>query len=126
MTLYYNHVLDYFQEYPMPEGPDWRVATEEDVQREANKVLFTTVQQAIQLHLDNVAKTRGYDGILSLCSYAASLNPKFSGEAQAGVVWRDECWAYAYNLFDMVQAGEIPVPSIEDVLEGLPQIVWPS
>jgi len=81
---------------------------------------------AMQAHLDQTAQERGYDGILSLCSYATSANARFGPEGQAGVTFRDAVWAFGYGLIDEIQAGTRPVPTAEELVAALPSIVWPS
>ena len=81
---------------------------------------------AVQTHLDATAKTHGYDGILSLASYAASNNPPFAIEGLAGADWRDAVWLYCYGVLAAVQAGTRPVPSAEELVAELPALVWPS
>jgi len=80
----------------------------------------------MQAHLDDTAKTRGYDGILSLCSYYGSANPQFAAEAKAGMAFRDSVWAYGYQVLAEVQAGARGIPSDDDLLAELPAIEWPA
>ena len=83
-------------------------------------------QIMVQAKLDAKARERNYDGILSLCSYAASANPTFAAEGQAGVVWRDGSWAKCYDLLTQWQAGTILQPTLAEVEAALPVMAWPA
>lgn len=81
----------------------------------------------VQDRLDNFAKTRNYDSILSAATYATSTVPKFAAEGQYAVVARDQAWAVLYQILADVQAGTRPVPtSYEDIEGELPELVWPE
>ena len=80
---------------------------------------------AIQSTLDEKAQERGYDSILSLCTYATSPTAKFSKEGQAGVSWRDEVWAKGYTILDDVESGTRAIPTADELLAELPDFVWP-
>lgn len=88
--------------------------------------IIAALTAAVQKHLDITARTRNYDGILSLCSYAASTHPKFGPEGRAGVAWRDAVWASCYAIMADVQAGTRAVPSETELLAELPAMVWPA
>jgi len=81
---------------------------------------------AVQSMLDDKAKERNYDSILSLCSYATSPTAKFSDEGQAGVSWRDEVWAKGYAILADVESGERAIPTVDELLAELPSFVWPG
>ena len=81
---------------------------------------------AIQKRLDDWAKTRNYDSILSACTYATSANPRFSAEGQRAVENRDATWDTGYAIVDDVLSGKRPVPTIEEVMAELPPLKWPD
>jgi hypothetical protein len=80
-----------------------------------------------QKRLDDFAKTRNYDGILSLCTYASSPNVKFQAEGQYGVDARDTTWTKLYQIFAEVEALTRPMPtSYADIESELPTLAWPN
>lgn len=89
------------------------------------KEIVVALTASVQVILDSTARQRNYDGILSLCSYATSLDPVFKAEGQAGVEWRDACWRMAYTVMDEVKAGMRDVPTAEELVALLPEMVWP-
>ena len=106
--------------YPLP--------AEEQAANEAAaaQALQQSIVDATQQRLDEFARTRNYDGILSACTYATSALPKFAAEGQYAVQARDATWAALYAFMADVQAGTQPVPSgFEDVEPLLPPLAWP-
>ena len=93
----------------------------------SNEQIIASLTAQIQKRLDDFAKTRNYDGILSACTYATSTVPKFSTEGQYCVQARDATWAAGYVLMDEILAGTRPVPSsISDIESELPELAWPT
>ncbi len=85
-----------------------------------------SIVQATQQRLDDFARTRSYDGILSACTYATSTVPKFATEGQYAVQARDATWAALYAFMADVQTGTRQMPSgFEDVEPNLPTLEWP-
>lgn len=82
---------------------------------------------ATQARLDDFAKTRNYDGILSLCTYATSTVPKFKAEGQYGVEARDATWAKLYAMLGEIESGARPIPTgFADIEPELPSLAWPD
>lgn len=81
---------------------------------------------AIQNMLDDAARAKLYDSGLSLSTYVNSTNPVWAAEAAAFVAWRDAVWAYAYTELAKVEAELRPIPTVEEFLSELPEIVWPE
>lgn len=81
---------------------------------------------AIQQRLDDFARSRNYDSILSACTYATSTNQKFAAEGQCCVKLRDATWAKAYEILAEVQAGRPMPASIADIEPELPVLAWPN
>lgn len=79
---------------------------------------------SIQTLLDQEAQAKGYDSILSACSYAYPGN-SFQAESQSFVAWRSAVWAYCYQEMDKVKNGTRPVPTIEQIISELPARIVP-
>lgn len=125
-------VTSLFEEYTDAEGVLHTVE-----QQEAAALMLAAqqaaleVQQAIveatQKRLDDFAKTRNYDGILSGCTYATSAIPKFQTEGQYCVGARDATWAALYQILADVQAGTRTMPTgYADIEPDLPVLTWPA
>lgn len=80
----------------------------------------------IQSTLDEKAKERNYDNILSLCTYATSPTIKFANEGKAAVQWRDEVWSTGYSILADVEAGIRAIPTEAELIAELPTFVWPT
>lgn len=92
----------------------------------APEEIQTHLVAVIQQHLDAMARSRAYDGILSLCTYATSPGPKFAAEGEAGVAWRDACWRKGYEILGECLAGKRNIPAPEELIAELPEMVWPE
>lgn len=120
---------------PVKVGNDWHQVWEiyplpsEEVmanQAAAAKALQDSIVAATQERLDNFARTRNYDGILSACTYATSNIPKFAAEGQVAVNLRDATWAALYQILEEVQAGQREAPTgFSDIEPLLPPLEWP-
>lgn len=100
--------------------------TPEPVDAETSDQAFLRLQAVVQRRLDEWAKERGYESILSLCTYATSTVPKFQAEGQRGVEVRDTCWQFGYSLLAQVESGQAPIPSEDELLQMLPPMEWPE
>lgn len=82
---------------------------------------------ATQTRLDDFARTRNYDSILSASTYATSPTAKFQQEGQYAVQARDATWAALYSILADVLAGTRPMPTgYEEIEPELPALVWPE
>lgn len=98
--------------------------TPEEIEAQLQKQMTDTVQYA----LDAFAKTRGYDGIMSACSYSNSTDAQFKLEADYCIQLRDTTWRMGYAILAEVKAGNRPVPTVEELIAELPvgSAKWPD
>lgn len=89
------------------------------------EIFQAEIVMVVQRKLDQFAQARGYDGILSACTYATSSVPQFQSEGQRAVDLRDQVWTRLYQLLGEVQSGTRPVPtSFVEVDQELPTLSW--
>jgi hypothetical protein len=89
--------------------------------------LQAEVVMAVQNRLDDFARTRSYDSILSAATYATSAVPQFATEGQYALQARDATWAKLYQMLAEVQGGTRPIPTGFADIEGeLPALEWPT
>lgn len=97
-------------------------------QEVAEAELQKQMTDAVQYALDAFAKTRGYDGIMSACSYSSSSDAQFKLEADYCIKLRDATWRMGYAVLAEVKAGNRPVPTVEELIAELPvgSAKWPD
>lgn len=74
---------------------------------------------AVQKMLDAAAREKGYDNIVSACSYAGAPND-FQTEGASFLAWRSAVWTCCYAELAKVQAGTRPLPTIAEIMAELP------
>lgn len=85
------------------------------------------IQDATQRRLDDFARTRDYNSILSAATYATSTVPCFAADGQYAVQARDATWGKLYEMLEEVEAGTRPMPSGYAEIEPLlPKLQWPT
>jgi hypothetical protein len=74
---------------------------------------------AVQNILDSTAQSKGYENILSACSYA-SISNTFQAEGILFLQWRSACWTYCYTQLALQNSGTIQAPTILELISALP------
>lgn len=91
----------------------------EELQAEIQAQLTNAVQHV----LDSKAQELLYDNCLSVCSYIDTGVPKFDAEGKAFRAWRSAVWAKGYEILAQVQSGERTIPTEEELIAELPELV---
>lgn len=96
-----------------------------DVAPAAVQRVIELARELVQKRLDDFAREKNYDGILSVASYATSKNSVFAVEGQKAVDARDDSWLALYTYLGKVQGGVLPVPKTSADIEAvLPALSW--
>lgn len=96
-----------------------------DVDPLAFQKVTSMARDLIGKALDDFAKTRGYDNIVSLCSYKDDPDVQQDAEARRGIDLRSQCWVNIRKYEQDVVAGVVPVPRYEaDILGVIPVLSW--
>lgn len=84
------------------------------------------ITNRVQQRLDEFARTRGYDNIVSACSYASSNHAKYGPEGRYCVQAREDTWDVLFQIEADVIAETRPMPlTYEDIEPELPVFAWP-
>lgn len=93
---------------------------------EAKAKLIEDFKQVVQNILDTKAQSKGYDDIVSACSYAGYEN-EFRQEGEAFGIWRAKCWRWGYDLLAKYQNTPTKkIPSIEEIIKTMPEYEEPN
>ena len=91
----------------------------EEVQAKIQKQLT----DAVQCVLDSKAQELNYDNCLSVCSYIDTGVARFDAEGKAFRSWRSAVWERGYEILAEVQEGKREIPTEEELLAELPELV---
>jgi hypothetical protein len=83
---------------------------------------FTTY---LDQYIDSVAQTKGYDNRITASLRAAATESPWYAEGVAFVTWMDTCYTTAYQVLGDAQNGLREIPTKEELIDELPEMVWP-
>jgi hypothetical protein len=113
--------------WPKWDGSKWVEGKDPAViAAQEQSALIVLLESSVQNHLDSWAIAKGYDSIISACSYSTSAHPTFGPEGRAAVAARDTTWQACQDIMAAVKAGTHPVPAAESLIAELPALVWPT
>ncbi len=96
-------------------------------QARAQEQIKAGILEAVQARLDDFARTRNYDNIMSACTYATDIDATFSAEGQYCVASRGATWRKLYEILGEVTTGIRPEPTCyADIEPELPALNWPD
>lgn len=89
--------------------------------------IVTTYMAQVQLHMDATARLYGYDGLISVISYADEpAVARYQAEGQAFRAWRSACWFACEQMLATVKAGDRTAPTHQELIAKLPAIDLPD
>lgn len=96
-----------------------------EVPPQAVSTLFSLASGIITKRLDDFAKTKDYDNIVSLCSYVDDPDPVLDKEGRRGRFLRSQAWGSLRDYQNKVLAGSLPIPRSEkELLSCVIEFTW--
>lgn len=83
-------------------------------------------RQALQGHVNSVAREKDYENALSCASYVVSTNEVWKAEAEAFIAWRDSVWLYVLGELPKFENGDRPLIPVDEFILELPVLMWPN
>lgn len=103
---------------------EWEVVSDDvsDVPQEdlTPERIVATYSAAVDARVEARARQLNYNGAAHLASYVTSSVESWAAEAQAFVEWRDSVWLHVLSVYAAVQAEEQAMPTLQELLDGLP------
>ena len=116
-------LVDWIDDKCQWNGEYWDTPDPDYIKGKIAKAKEAELTERVQQRLDDFAKTRGYDSILTAATYATSTNPTFAAEGQYAVEARDATWAKAFELLaGYLERGEFP--DWPETAKALPKLAW--
>ena len=110
----------------MPKIDFAQVITAEAKAKAEAAAMVQAIRSAVDGHVDETAKAKGYNSAAHCASYVKSTVPAWAAEAETFIAWRDAVWLTVFEMMEFVLAGENPAPeNPAQVVEMLPEIKWP-
>lgn len=81
---------------------------------------------AVDAHLNDAARSKGYDSILSAALRAALPASPFHADGVAFGTWMDLVYAKCYEVLAQVKAGAVTEPTVDELLAMLPELQLPT
>ena len=100
---------------------DFTVDAEKEMAEDKANTL-QAMESAIQSHIDAQAKKLGYDNIGSIGKYLGYDNP-FRTECEKLGVFNSNCWIKSFEVQTQVEGGEIPMPTVDELIAMMPEYV---
>jgi hypothetical protein len=86
--------------------------------------LVKLYEDAVQAHLDETARSKGYDNTYTCLSYLSSTDEQWNREANTFNAWRDSVWRKCHEVLNDYVAGNIEQPTVGELIALLPVIDW--
>ena len=97
----------------------------EEEKEDFKNFIQNRLSDGIKARLNEFAMSRGYDSIMSACSYTNSTVAKYREDAQTCVSLRDQTWSTFYDIIAEANSGTRNWPlEMQDIEDDLPALVW--
>ena len=91
-----------------------------------NSMLQAGYELAIEDLMDKKAQERGYKNADRIMAYTSSTKQQWKDEADAFIKWRDDMFEYCFGVIEDVVNQNRDAPSVQELLNELPSLNWPS
>lgn len=107
---------------------DYETQNPSSVSEESTSLSLEQYERAIQSSLETFVRTKGYDSVISCCSYSSSTDATFAAEAAYCIQLRDTTWRQFYTMWAQIEAGARTAPTLDALLAELPisSATWPT